>query len=795
MAQKSVDQMSLDEIEKELLSAKTGGRLKLSDNSMNEVEQFLLGSKLERQSTAVSTEVTPNAVAEVSQPAAPKKPVEQMSLEEIEQELGFRPEAPTYANGSSVDTAIKESPLDGNQRFSLFTLGNKRGQLDQLKTMFPEGVELDKSGNFKVKKNNLWYEIDPNTTEDASGWEFTRGILKGGAAALAGTAIAVPDLAEKALNGVMGLAGSNKRFDVIPDPQAVVNYITSGDVVAKEFTNEVAENVDTAAMLAIPGGQAAWTAKGVAQIAGVAGGAKLASSTLGRLEGTYSGDTTDQIIDASTDMLFSVLGTRIATGVKPTAKWIRESGAVQKMSETLKKMPQPMKDTFVGGYESLVNVARSAREGAKGFYANWQGLSKHHLDDIADIPNTVNKYLGRVSDNKLEDVQAKVYQELGEELTGTVQKLRGDVWNKGMNSVRKELKNPFALDTKEVTQSTFDWFKGKGFLQLKDGVDVERIAKMQADGLDTSRFYTFSSPDKIKTLLAQSRGGIKAAFTEDASIKQLSNLFDDIQRVRRGDLRGFRDTYDVISSIRKRTEDMRVQAINNQDSGLRGLVQQIAEAADSGFGNALSKRSPSAFREYKVMKETYGKFSDAADLITEAANSKSNTAMQELFQKLTVKSAKGSQNMSYIGELADIAKTAKSPNAPALDKLTTEIRGMQTAFELSKIADRRSLGKTQAGAVLGTAIASGNLPLAIAVGVGMASRNPMNTVRLNNVLRGVSRAKDVAQWMSMTPGGRAMSAARNDPRMMYGLTQAILDYNEAREQSKEALLNGQQDSR
>ncbi len=177
---------------------------------------------------------------------------------------------PAYADGSSPDAPINQSPLSVTERLSM-TAGNKVGNLRFLKNRFGD-AKLDKHGNYVVLKDGAWHRADAKGLGDGDAWERTKELIKDTA-----------DLADIAGATIGSMAG------------AAAGAIVGG--------------VGGAGIGAAPG-----------SIAGAALGGAAAEgirSSLGRLIGTYDASPEEQMKDIGWEGLLAMGGQTVALGVKP----------------------------------------------------------------------------------------------------------------------------------------------------------------------------------------------------------------------------------------------------------------------------------------------------------------------------------------------------------------------------------------------------------------------------------------------------------------------------------------------
>lgn len=173
------------------------------------------------------------------------------------------------AEGARVDindprSALPTSPADWMERAAL-SFGDKKGNMAYLKSRY-EDVNLSADGDFTVKKNGVWHQVDPENLGDGQGWDIAGDMA---------------DFAKDAL------------------------------IEAGEFAGTVAGG----SLGALAGGLGA----GPGALAGRVAGAALASSAsvaIGRFLNTYGGDGEDIAKDIAWDSTLALGGELIPIGMR-----------------------------------------------------------------------------------------------------------------------------------------------------------------------------------------------------------------------------------------------------------------------------------------------------------------------------------------------------------------------------------------------------------------------------------------------------------------------------------------------
>lgn len=271
---------------------------------------------------------------------------------------------PEYASGVSPDTPINKSPVDMVDRLR-FALGNKAGVVKELKSKF-ENVTQDKHGNMVVQKQGIWYRVDPKDLGDGDAWDRTKELISD-------AADIAPQVAKNAAMGAVAGAAAGP-VGIAVGASIGAGATVASDMYADEINELISDNPKKAAALGIgltgvgvvKGGLA--VAKASLPAILTAGVGEAARTSMGRLVGTYEGDTTDQIMDSGWEMLANLGGSYMAAGVKPTASMI--SGAITKTGQAFSNAP-----------EAAIEFAKKVHGPITGIGPdNIENMARNHVD-------------------------------------------------------------------------------------------------------------------------------------------------------------------------------------------------------------------------------------------------------------------------------------------------------------------------------------------------------------------------------------------------------------------------------
>lgn len=404
-------------------------------------------------------------------------------------------EMPDYANGLNPEAAINKSPLSATDRLVIKGLGNRQEDIEKsLKQRFSQ-VNKGEDGEFRVKdKDGLWYQVDPNTLNDRDAIDVTRGILRGAASMMASGVMSAINLANKPMEM---LFGQKNAFSANPLKNA--ETVAGDDAVAREMVGEIAENVDTAAMVAagtaaapLTGGASLGTIGTAALINGSAAAAtKLGLTSLGRLQNTYDAPVEEQLKDAGYEFGLGLLGTYIPAGVRFGLDKFAAKNVAANATKVLSQAPEEklgMIKNFFDGVVDDVSIDRLATPGNKvQTYINQKAAKGGNLlkfqDEmrldmvgrIKEVAQEAVEGLDGVYRNQVDTFLTKVPADLNVNTRGMLKPIRDKMAINGLASVD---------DAGNLVIKPFnDLVKAEGARQLKGSAQEVAFDKKTYDGL------------------------------------------------------------------------------------------------------------------------------------------------------------------------------------------------------------------------------------------------------------------------------------------------------------------------
>lgn len=335
-------------------------------------------------------------------------------------EPGMLEARPEYANGSTPETAIHQSP-DGSffQRTKLaFTNKSPEDQIKVLEEKYGKGnALLSKGGSLTVKdKDGLWKQLDP---KDGSG----------------------------AGEGSFWTQAFEKTQDILADNADLIS-IPAG----------IAAGVAGAPMIAAAGAGAVGTAALIGAYSGLASaGTKILG---GRVFGTYDTTPENVIKDVGLEMVLSAGGQAFVPGVK--------YGAAQLGNMFTKAAP-----TF-----------KTFNDAAKNAYAKVIGFTSGVGEDAAQYwvnkPEKVGQMVKRFGGDEVAAINASITDT--KDVVGKILKARNGFYKAGMDNVVTLAKDDFAPVISNQIKDNFVRLEQKGWGKVVNNKFIlnspEELAKL-----------------------------------------------------------------------------------------------------------------------------------------------------------------------------------------------------------------------------------------------------------------------------------------------------------------------------
>lgn len=657
------------------------------------------------------------------------------------------PSKPGYANGATADAAINESPLTSEQRLQM-SLGNKSGRYDFLKKQFQD-VIVDKSGDFRVKKDNTWYQVDPNTLEGVSPIEATARVLKGVGATALGMAASV---ANQATN--LFVPGAN--FET--NPFTIARSMTEGDKVASETGKEIAGALPTLGAVAAGIGTGGASLAATLGAAGLAGAAVEAGRTsLGRLEGTYQATPEQQMKDVGYEGLLNMAGVAVPAGVKFGINKFAEKRAARAVTEMLSGAPP----------EKLSLIRQT--------FGRMAGIADETFDRLATKDNGIQRFIDEKAGASFQgfaDLQntaaAGEVGQLGKIAKEAVSKIYEGNYNKALAAIPDNAR----INARDLTQPLMDMMAEQGLVRR----NVSGAYEMLSEGAYRS----------LQKGLGLADDQALVAF-DKASYKHMKELFELTSTLAETKgLRGAEGAKQVVN-VGRILKNMTMQAAESgevaQNSTLYRLASKMGATVQEAVPKALETTNPAAAASYRAANSAYAEMSKSLEPLIRAG--KDPAAAAQLLSTITSKAVSKAPTRVMLQQVASQLESLGSKEAAASTRtLLNNIADRRAAIEFTKPMSQQ-LGIFQASSLagsLGTAAVTGNpLPL-LAVPAAMAMSSPAVSktafetgLKFNQMLRSVPKEK--------------LSKLLYETNVLELGSQAIIRTPQLQEQTKGQLLN------
>lgn len=563
---------------------------------------------------------------------------------------------PEYADGLSPERAINKSPVDIVDRVKL-AFGNERGKIQYLKSKF-EDVQPSTDG-LKIKKEGLWYNVDPSGLGEGNAWDRTKELIK--------------DMAD------------------LPDVATSVASVEGGQIGATAAGAKMGAAVGTA--IAPGAGTLVGGATGAVAgfVGGTVAGSKLGSylnTSMGKLVGTYDATPDEQAHEAQVEMLFNLGGAAVPLGVQLTGRAV--APVISKASKGLRALSD--------GSKQLVAELLGAASGVKA-HRIWRLAS----DEGDDIAKRIAQYVGRAPSR-----EAAVAKMTDDSIDATVKLAAAtrtglsNFYRTEMDEVAKVAPAGFINPTGKAIDDVYAYLSQEGFGSQSGGLfkmnSLEDVIKIQqnkgfiSDGSTKENYQALAS--FVKDL--NTHKGAKN-LSGSAGVRQLVHVNQKL-----GNL-----LYTAKTSAYDRGANGFAKMFDEVDTVFRDGAETYAknQLADLGASSALSR--------YNSLRSTYAQYSDELRFLTDVnsavtkqgvkAGERALTQILSNTGNRTAKSALESAQehlARYSPEISDHVRTIYNNDAAAA--FTPLIRGQMMQFGVG-IGTAAALASGNMGYVAGTA--------------------------------------------------------------------------------------------
>lgn len=663
--------------------------------------------------------------------------LQEASAEKTEPDVD--PEAPVYARGNSASSPIMgESGVSVEDRFRM-GFGNEVGNLNYLKQKYGEAnVVKNNLGILTVKgPDNKWRAVDANTGEAPDPWDLTSRL--------------------------------------------------------KEATSEVAENVGTAARVAsglvkIGGVAAAPVSFGASAGVGFAVGAAtdVALTSFGRALGTYSGNWEDQAKDAVFEGALNVLGVSFEAATKPTLGYLAKTRYFSKLKEGLATLvddnPRMLGGLFkwsTGGkisQEAIEQIAKSGDELDMIVKAKGNTGYQEFTDMLRRESSTEALKAAKILSN--------VQSTLGERLYNGI---ADDVVEGSFKASNADLIDPFLSNYAKDGLVTIMGKTTQETLELLEKQGGKLIQGQEWKLADKNSLLKFAQENEI---LAE---GIRKAASGGEAYKELTNPLRAMINYRA--FKAPTSSKESVLQLNKLRQDLKLVTGDARNSATSTAVQNFFAGAHKSLTEVLEKTLPeSSVKRLREADAIYAQFKNTNSALLELGKKQGDASADTFVNAIFGKAMAGGRRRSAIQDAIDTARTyGINGAAEALEKSNQYILNRKAAAEFTAPIQRIMSAPQMIAAGTGAGIGSqeGLLPGVAATAGVVALTSPRvgygllkSQLKANALTRaGLQLAKDKA----------SRSAVAN--QALRQLAPTYLRLQADKETTREALLNGQQDSR
>jgi hypothetical protein len=552
---------------------------------------------------------------------------------------------------NTPDQPVEISPIGVLERAALVGAGNEKGKLKYLKSRFQD-VRYDEQGGLVVKDKNVWRSVDPAGLGGGDAWEMSKELAKD-----------IADLSDVALTTAGGIVGAAKG-----------------------------------AALGLAAGPAGGIVGGIIGAGTGSAVARAGATILGKLAGTYEATPEEVGKELAFEFAAASVGQGLATGVKPTAQWLK--GVVKGIN----KIPAGAKDIA----EEIV-----AKES--------QGLIKQALVET----------LGKTTAGGARSVE--VMFENPDEVAGLISrysaKARGSVAKRPELIAQDQLKI-FQEGILEPARKKLSTKYGEALKALESGVDDSFKANIQADTLPafeelvnegflrrvTSKNGSFSYlPLDEKAAAELTNRGIKPNLPNSTAQAALSAELKSVQTM----LSNLKPTQGVAAA----RQVMAAKAgLNEKLGGLIEVAQSSGDATSARIYSAIKSRlSDATTKPFQASEKlaqlheaTVGVYRDYGEAVKIADKTlRSETGVQTMLNAIMMKNTGA---LPPAGKKETVAALRELLGGSA-DGAISQVEKLESAKVFSSLVPLSGFNMGGAAAGIGASFATGNPLAAAAIGI------------------------------------------------------------------------------
>lgn len=571
------------------------------------------------------------------------------------QDMGGNPTEVGEIIYNRPSTAINISPVSDEDRAKL-AVGNLQGNMKFLSKKFDE-VMHDGDNGYSVKKDNVWYAVDPSLLGKGNAWDKTKEAVKHGFGLINN-----PDL-------------TGDLADLLPEginAAAVSKGATAGAIVGAPLG---------------PLGAAVGGAVG----AGIAGfGSGGIRTSLGRLAGTYDATPEEQAADMGMEALLSMGGQIVVLGAKPVlGQFVK---AAKSIGSSASELTKDTVASVVGTMTKAGNVAtRTFLDHAGEVGASITKAAKAGAGNVTKAIEHVATLKREAVEKLLETASDALPQRYGQLLDELVTSAEG---------------KKFSIDLKSVINKTFQQLDEKGFgkTALDAGTDVPFAGK------PTQKPFSFLNEKDVADRILSGQNAELLTAEEQALLQPAINLFTRLSKVS-SPLNGGAAAA-TLKEFEKTLNKLLQQSFKSESPAFKRVAAQLSATFKNNVGEVFEGQGLG--QQYGALSQLYGQFGEAVNMGRRILNS--DKGVETLANQFSSPAGKGVTSKGLRDTLVDLLGKEGENQSKNIAILNATEKFLPRApqmgiFQIAGLSGlAASPGETATKAALGAALATASSP-------------------------------------------------------------------------------------
>lgn len=675
---------------------------------------------------------------------------------------------PRFANGLSPETPILASPLSVGDRFKLKGLATEAKGQKMLEEMFPEGVMKTGPKDYRVKKDGLWYEVDPQGF-GKSPWEATKELLSG------------------------------KRAGM--------------EMVIEEAAKDLA---DIAPELAFVGGSAAVAAATggtslLAQIPaqlGMGAGLEISRQYLGKLHDVYEAPVEEQISDIAMESALNLFGVAHAAG-RGGISLIKQGAKSSKVIGAAKEMNQDTASNFMAkaldaGAERVSQMSEGVKETLAGVYGSLTGVGGENMLRYLERPKEVaglmkSSLQGKTSEAAMETLKTRQIQ-AGERILNNFQPAMNKYYDDMAQQISREIGNA-PVDITVPAKRAADTLKELGLFKDVDGAMLTLQELGLIDDVGVGMQVVSETELAQKAVAGEGNDVINALYTE-GNYKKVKNALGVVKRAldigsnkSTGSIKDLFAQEKQLSNSLKAAKDALEKSdapkvvVDAVDRLQKGLVDSVDLALDKV---AAGKNLPEGrVKSYKQLRQNYRQTADELRAVERLARDK-NLTREEAAQQLVRKflSPTKATRTTQAESVSRLSKTLGqySPEFKQAEELLLDSHAAMSFMPVVAANNIKYGAQVAAAGTVGAAV--GGQAARMEYGLGAAAgtaalTSPRGAMKMLNLMKGLRKGRD---FVITRPYGALQELTKNE-QAFGSFIRSITSVDALEQQAQQGLEN------